>query len=93
MPRAAAITSAIATAAAENGWNTLGWREDSERKAARDEEAAAMDDAMEAARVNGTLQPAYAAVTVNGTRVSAKSRAWVVSDPDQYDPENDRRRG
>ena len=86
-------SSAIATAAAENGWNTLGWREDSERKAARDEEAAAMDDAMEAARVNGTLQPAYAAVTVNGTRVSAKSRAWVVSDPDQYDPENDRRRG
>jgi hypothetical protein len=48
---------------------------------------------MEAARVNGTLQPAYAAVTVNGTSVSAKSRAWVVSDPDQYDPENDRRRG
>ena len=86
-------SSAIATAAAENGWNTLGWREDSERKAARDEEAAAMDDAMEAARVNGTLQPAYAAVTVNGTSVSAKSRAWVVSDPDQYDPENDRRRG
>jgi len=86
-------SSVVAKAAAENGWNTLGWREDSERKAARDEEAAAMDDAMEAARVNGTLQPAYAAVTVNGTSVSAKSRAWVVSDPDQYDPENDRRRG
>ena len=86
-------SSAVAKAADENGWNTLGWREDSERKAARDEEAAAMDDAMEAARVNGTLQPAYAAVTVNGTSVSAKSRAWVVSDPDQYDPENDRRRG
>ena len=86
-------SSSVARAATENGWNTLGWREDSERKAARDEEAAAMDDAMEAARVNGTLQPAYAAVTVNGTSVSAKSRAWVVSDPDQYDPENDRRRG
>ena len=86
-------SSAVAKAADENGWNTLGWREDSERKAARDEEAAAMDDAMNAARVNGTLQPAYAAVTVNGTSVSAKSRAWVVSDPDQYDPENDRRRG
>ena len=86
-------SSNVARAATENGWNTLGWREDSERKAARDEEAAAMDDAMEAARVNGTLQPAYAAVTVNGTSVSAKSRAWVVSDPDQYDPENDRRRG
>ena len=86
-------SSNVARAADENGWNTLGWREDSERKAARDEEAAAMDNAMEAARVNGTLQPAYAAVTANGTSVSAKSRAWVVSDPDQYDPENDRRRG
>ena len=86
-------SSNVARAATENGWNTLGWREDSERKAARDEAATAMDDAMEAARVNGTLQPAYAAVTVNGTSVSAKSRAWVVSDPDQYDPENDRRRG
>ena len=86
-------SSGVARAADENGWNTLGWREDSERKAARDEAATAMDDAMEAARVNGTLQPAYAAVTVNGTSVSAKSRAWVVSDPDQYDPENDRRRG
>lgn len=86
-------SSGVARAADENGWNTLGWCEDSERKAARDEELTAMDNAMEAARVNGTLQPAYATVTVNGTSVSAKSRAWVVSDPDQYDPENDRRRG
>ena len=49
--------------------------------------------AMESARANGTLQPAYATGTVNGGAVSAKSRAWTVMDPDQYDPENDRRRG
>ena len=52
-----------------------------------------MDAAMDVARANGTLQPAYATVTVNGGAVSAKSRAWTVMDPDQYDPENDRRRG
>ena len=82
--------AAVAVAASENGWQTLGWAEDAERKAARAGELAAMD----AARATGTLlRPAYATVTVNGGAVSAKSRAWTVMDPDQYDPENDRRRG
>lgn len=85
--------AAVANAASENGWQTLGWAEDAERKASIAGELAAMDAAMDAARLNGTLQPAYATVTVNGGAVSAKSRAWTVMDPDQYDPENDRRRG
>ena len=85
--------AAVASAASENGWQTLGWAEDAERKAQKAGELAAMDAAMDVARANGTLQPAYATVTVNGGAVSAKSRAWTVMDPDQYDPENDRRRG
>ena len=85
--------AAVAAAASENGWQTLGWAEDAERKALKAGEFAAMDAAMEEARAAGTLQPAYATVTVNGGAVSAKSRAWTVMDPDQYDPENDRRRG
>ena len=85
--------AAVAVAASENGWQTLGWAEDAERKAARAGQLAAEAAAMDAARANGILQPAYATVTVNGGAVSAKSRAWTVMDPDQYDPENDRRRG
>ena len=85
--------AAVAVAASENGWQTLRWAEDAERKAARAGELAAEAAAMESARAAGTLQPAYATVTVNGGAVSAKSRAWTVMDPDQYDPENDRRRG
>ena len=85
--------AAVAAAASENGWQTLGWAEDAERKAARAGQLAAEAAAMDAARAEGILQPAYATVTVNGGAVSAKSRAWTVMDPDQYDPENDRRRG
>ena len=85
--------AAVAVAASENGWQTLGWAEDAERKAARAGQLAAEAAAMDAARAEGILQPAYATVTVNGGAVSAKSRAWTVMDPDQYDPENDRRRG
>ena len=85
--------AAVAVAASENGWQTLGWAEDAERKAARAGQLAAEAAAMDAARAEGILQPAYATVTINGGAVSAKSRAWTVMDPDQYDPENDRRRG
>lgn len=85
--------AAVAAAASENGWQTLGWAEDAERKAARAGQLAAEAAAMDAARAEGILQPAFATVTVNGGAVSAKSRAWTVMDPDQYDPENDRRRG
>ena len=85
--------AAVAVAASENRWQTLGWAEPRRKGGAGGTARGRSGGDGRGESRRGILQPAYATVTVNGGAVSAKSRAWTVMDPDQYDPENDRRRG
>ena len=66
------------------------WAEDAERKAAHEQTLVGMRPGLLRIGLMGAQH------VLHGLRRSAppaKSRAWTVMDPDQYDPENDRRRG
>ena len=78
--------AALRTEAEKRGWQTLSWAEDAARRSA-EADRAAWDDSRGAANAAPALAFAGAGVVPK----HAASAAWTMRDPDQYDPENDRR--
>ena len=76
---------ALRLEAEKRGWQTLSWAEDARRRA----EAAARD--VPTGDVGVAAAPALAFAGAGGVPKNAASAAWTMRDPDQYDPENDRR--
>ena len=77
---------ALRLEAEKRGWQTLSWAEDARRRA----EAAAARD-VPTGDVGVAAAPALAFAGAGGVPKNAASAAWTMRDPDQYDPENDRR--
>ena len=75
----------LAELAAEKGWQTLGWAEDAARRTV---EAAGVETVNIAQPQSSELAFAGASLTVPK---NAASKSWTMRDPDQYDPENERR--
>ena len=76
---------ALRLEAEKRGWQTLSWAEDARRRA----EAAARD--VPTGDVGVAAAPTLAFAGAGGVPKNAASAAWTMRDPDQYDPENDRR--
>ena len=77
---------ALRLEAEKRGWQTLSWAEDARRRA---ELAAARD--VPTGDVGVAAAPALAFAGAGSVPKNAASAAWTMRDPDQYDPENDRR--
>lgn len=77
---------ALRLEAEKRGWQTLSWAEDARRRA----EAAAARD-VPTGDVGVAAAPALAFAGAGSVPKNAASAAWTMRDPDQYDPENDRR--
>ena len=79
---------ALRLEAEKRGWQTLSWAEDARRRA---EVAAARDVPTGDVGAHVAAAPALAFAGAGGVPKNAASAAWTMRDPDQYDPENDRR--
>ena len=79
---------ALRLEAEKRGWQTLSWAEDARRRA---EVAAARDVPTGDVGAGVVAAPALAFAGAGGVPKNAASAAWTMRDPDQYDPENDRR--
>lgn len=79
---------ALRTEAEKRGWQTLSWAEDARRRA---ELAAARDVPTGDVGAHVAAAPALAFAGAGSVPKNAASAAWTMRDPDQYDPENDRR--
>ena len=77
--------AAVRAEAETRGWQTLSWAEDAARRDA--EEESLTKNASHAA----APALAFAGAHAGGVPKHAASAAWTMRDPDQYDPENDRR--
>ena len=81
---------ALRLEAEKRGWQTLSWAEDGEARR-RAEVAAARDVPTGDVGAHVAAAPALAFAGAGGVPKNAASAAWTMRDPDQYDPENDRR--
>jgi phosphoserine phosphatase len=79
----------IQTEAEKRGWQTLLWAEDAARRVER--ERAAATQTFQTGDAYGSGAPALAFAGAVSAPKNAASAAWTMRDPDQYDPENDRR--
>jgi phosphoserine phosphatase len=79
----------IQTEAEKRGWQTLLWAEDAARRVERERAAAAQT--FQTGDAYGGGAPALAFAGAVSAPKNAASAAWTMRDPDQYDPENDRR--
>ena len=79
----------IQTEAEKRGWQTLLWAEDAARRVERERAAAAQT--FQTGDAYGSGAPALAFPGAVSAPKNAASAAWTMRDPDQYDPENDRR--